>query len=111
MKTIWKYTLRIDDHQMLQLPLGAKILSVGLEPKILVDSNVMHGIFDSGIEAADAVCVWAEVETDEVAIAQCSVWMRGTGHILTGGEDKFLGTVVDYKHGFAWYVFVDEAWL
>ena len=87
MKTIWKYKLRIEDRQLVEMPSKANLLSAGLQPH-------PHG-FD--------VCLWAMVDTDNPMIRR-QVWIVGTGNpIGLSPSVKFVGTVIDVP--FVWHVF------
>lgn len=74
METIYKYDLQVTDHQVIQLPKGAKILTVQ--------------------EQLQIPCIWALV--DPIAQKEdVEVWTFGTGHEMTdslSGKIKYLGT-------------------
>lgn len=83
---IYKYPLRIDDDQTIELPMMARVLSVGLDP-------------------AGSLCVWAMVDTlgDKEDV---SFRIIGTGNPVGPGTTKhftFLGTVT--KGVGVWHVF------
>ena len=76
MKRIFKYQLQINDLQNLNLPVGAKILSV----------QAQRGI----------PCLWALVDDSEKEYSDVKVSMYGTGHPISEKELKnkmFAGTV------------------
>ena len=60
MKTIWKFPLALEGHQEVEMPKGAIIRHVGLDPT------------GSG-------CLWAEVDS-EAPKEKRGFYIRGTGH-------------------------------
>lgn len=81
MKTIYKFTLRISDEQILEIPNDGEILSVQMqngEPQI-----------------------WVMVESDDY-ITQRHFRIFGTGHEVSGNL-KFIGTV--HIETFVWHLF------
>lgn len=71
-KTIWKYPFPIHDSFELEMPRGAKVLSVQVQ--------------------GGKPCLWAEVNEngfDETRYFE----VRGTGHTLIGNEGRFIGTI------------------
>lgn len=81
---IWKFPLEIVDEQLIDVPEGARILSVALQ--------------------FEQLCVWAIVEVDaEMVPHRFSV--RGTGHAVTGDEGTFIGTVQMGGGALIWHVF------
>ena len=70
METIWKYELETTDHQELELPLAAKVLTVQMQ----------NG----------KPCLWALVDTEEQKAGQ-SICIFGTGHPVEFVGD-YLGT-------------------
>lgn len=75
MRSIYKYTLRVTDEQEIEMPRGARILSVQNQ--------------------REDICVWVDVDVDATpTIRIFSVY--GTGHELPGDislTGKFLGSV------------------
>lgn len=82
MKTIHKYPLVIAAHHSFQLPAGATILNVDLDP-------------------TGRVCLWALVDTDQPPEMRRFV-IVGTGHDVPDGL-LYHGSVV--QGGFVWHVF------
>jgi hypothetical protein len=82
-KKIWKFDIPIQDVVVLPMPVGAEVLSVGMQ-------------------GAGSLCLWAIVQP--MAPSQERVfYVCGTGNSLSGGEGRFIGTVqTDY---FVWHVF------
>lgn len=71
MRTIWKYALVVSAEQHLDIPKGAKLLTV---------------------DAQDGVpCLWAQVdpEAEKVVVRLLTV---GTGHEFSGWEGEYIGT-------------------
>ena len=86
-RAVWKYLLKISSaEQVLELPLGAKMVHVGLDP----------GASEGG------PTVWAEVDPDEARMIKHRFWVHGTGHDIPPGRDH-LGSVIDPP--FAWHVY------
>lgn len=82
MKTIYKYRIERTDRQLITLPVDARIIHVGLQ------DNELH--------------LWAEVSTEGMS-EQRTIYIRGTGHPLTGTEGRHLGTVMDGL--FVWHIY------
>lgn len=79
MKTIWRYSLLLSDHQTIRMPKNAVILSV----------NAQY----------DNLCLWAMVDPKKPTEDR-DIEVFGTGHPIhedMGVERKFIGTVVTYK--------------
>jgi len=87
MKTIYKYPLRIQGHQILELPKDqAQILHVG--------------------EQNGSITVWAIINTEQEEMESHNVWIYGTGHDIEDAEKlKHLGTV-QMRDGLVWHVFL-----
>lgn len=69
MKTIWKFPLRIDDEQYIDMPRGSKMLSVQLQ--------------------GNEPYLWAEVD-DSYPVEPHLVVMMGTGHPKSHKADRFV---------------------
>ena len=85
MKTIWKYPLEITDKQMIELPIGAEILSV--------------------IAQGDVPTLYAVVDPGQQAKVEIKVRVVGTGHPLGSPELPFVGTVSTHGGSLVWHVF------
>jgi hypothetical protein len=84
MKTIYKYELKITDIQSIEMPIGAEILSAGLQKQ--------------------TPCIWALVE-DENKLQNRIIEVLGTGNpIIQEGSRKFIGTFI-LANGFVGHVF------
>lgn len=70
--TIWKYELKVTDHNRLELPKGANILCVQLQ----------HG----------QPCLWAEVNSKEQEKEVRLIETFGTGHKLDSSPRKYIST-------------------
>jgi len=87
MKTIHRYDFVPDDVVHIDMPKGARILSV--EP-----SDRLAPVF--------GVALWALVDTDQ-SMEVRHLYVHGTGHPLTRPLARFVGTV---NHGrIVWHVF------
>ncbi len=82
-KTIWKFDLRIDDHQYIRMPDGALILKIA----------VQHG----------QTCLWAEVDPENPMVDR-KFFVAGTGHPLDPSpQRRHLETLLIGQ--FVWHVF------
>lgn len=89
MKTIHKYILEITDHQIIQLPIGYKILSVQ--------------------EQGNKICMWVIVDKEEVWKEDLGIWIFETGHDMTSAYNgEFLGTVQLAGGSLVLHVFRDK---
>jgi len=80
MTTIWKYTLQIDDGEMIDMPRGARPLAVQ-------------------VQAGD-MCLWAAVDS-RAPLVRHKFNIGGTGHPLPDGE--YIGSVQDGPY--VWHIF------
>lgn len=83
MQTIYKYAIPFGDNGVVQMPAGAKPLSVGMQ------GNKMF--------------VWARVDTEREPLPY-PFSVRGAGRRIRGNEGDFIGTV-QTGTGFVWHVF------
>jgi hypothetical protein len=81
-RTIWKYTLPLQDVVTLTMPVGAEVLSVGLQ-----DGNIT---------------LWAMVHSTAPRMDRV-FYVYGTGNPINGGEGRFIGTV--QMNYFVWHIF------
>jgi len=82
MKTIYKYTFDINDDIEIEMPAGAEIVHVGVDPQ-------------------GQAAIWAKVNTKDPAVAQ-RFNIRGTGHDIDGAGNH----VASFNQGaFVWHVF------
>ncbi len=85
--TIWKYILRIENTQSVQMPKHAVLLSVGMQ--------------------ADKLCLWALVHPGGKQEHR-EIYIAGTGHpahARTMERYNFIGTAIDEGLGLVWHVF------
>lgn len=84
MKTIWKFEFDIKDDVQLQMPIGAKILSVQSQ--------------------GSKSCLWALVDPDESTERR---WFRifGTGHDIDLDDYNHVGTFLTSEGLFVWHMF------
>lgn len=88
MKTIWKFPLLYTDIQSVSMPLGAQVLSTGLDPQ-------------------GQLCLWALVDPGAGSNQYRGVAVIGTGNPAHSAQGmRFVGTVVQAP--FVWHVFVTE---
>jgi len=84
MTTIYKYPIRIEDEQMIEMPFGAKCIHVGLDPD-------------------ETPCIWAKVESTNTP-EPVRVFIAGTGHPLPDEPAEHVGSFK--QAGFMWHVFI-----
>lgn len=92
MRTICKFEFEAIDTAQVSIPVGFKILHVG-------------------VQRPRAICVWAEVDSDNVPV-EVNFRIVGTGHPTdrvpmdhVPKEFKYIGTVLDSP--FVWHVYGD----
>ena len=73
MKTVWKFPLDTDDHNVLVMPVGSVILSV----------QVQHG----------RIQLWALCDPNEKDQEERHFRLAGTGHPIKDNIKSFIGTV------------------
>lgn len=88
MKTIFKYSIPITDDPLVDLPKGAKFLSIGAQGELLF--------------------LWAEVDDDKRERVPMQLHIRGTGHEMKGNEGAFITTVIMYGGALVWHIFADK---
>jgi hypothetical protein len=84
MMTIWKYSLTLLDEQQIQIPEGAKILSVQIQN--------------------DEICIWALVDTERPKETR-SIGIIGTGNPCWCPNWNYIGTV--QQDAFVWHIFIN----
>lgn len=86
MKTIWKFNLELYDTQAIEIPIGARPLTVQMQNGEL--------------------CLWAIVDSTAEK-TRCYVHIIGTGNPVPPNVDeyRYINTVQD--GAFVWHVFVD----
>lgn len=88
--TIWKYPLAVD-ASVLEMPMGAKVLSVG-------------------VQGAEDAVLWALVDPEAPKMKR-RVRVYGTGHLVeneTGELFEFAGTFQLAALGLVFHVFVER---
>lgn len=85
MRTIWKFPLEVTDHQSIEMPANAKVLSVA--------------------DQAGVLTIWALVDPEAERELR-HVWVFGTGHPVTVSGATFRGSV--QQGPFVWHVFTDQ---
>ena len=94
MKTVWKYSLPIEDCSELRMQKGAQILCVGFQ-----------GIPDLGV--ATAIQIWARVDTDAIQEKR-KFRVYGTGHPMPDYPGEYIGTVQLAHGALVFHVFDDS---
>jgi hypothetical protein len=88
MKTVWKFPLRIADHQVVEMPAGAHVVHVGLDP-------------------GGQPSIWATVDTTKAIIGH-AMFVIGTGQQIPDGDNRHIGSFVDGS--FVWHVWQPWPW-
>ncbi len=92
MITIYKYILDINDFQTVDMPEGAEILSVKIQPPKC-----------SG--GPEQLCMWVNIDTDKMLIPR-RIRIFGTGNpMVYEHELKFIGTAQTADGYLVWHVF------
>lgn len=85
MNTVWKFEITVDDYIILQLPIGAKPLSV----------QEQHG----------KPCLWCLVNRNETVYETRRFLLAGTGHPITENNLEYIGTFQLYDGSFVGHLF------
>jgi hypothetical protein len=83
-RKIHKFELKIADYCSIQMPVGAKVLTVANQRNHL--------------------CIWAEVHVD-AGMETRRFAIRGTGHHMQGDEGRFIGSVMFRDGDLVFHVF------
>lgn len=81
---IWKYPLKIQDEQQIEMPKGAKPLCVHMQHSEL--------------------CLWCLVKLSGQT-EQRRIFIHGTGHQVYATEHEYIGTVHMMGGNLVWHVF------
>jgi len=85
---IYKYTLMPEDRQVVEMPKGATILSVGAD-----------------VFVPDNLCLWALVDPGERPEMRV-IHIHGTGHdVVTPERLTYIGTATMRSLSLVWHVF------
>jgi hypothetical protein len=85
---VYKYTLKPETRQVIEMPKGAEILSTGVD--VLVSDNL---------------CLWALVDEDARPEMR-TIRIHGTGHdVPESSKLRFIGTAFMRQHSLVWHVF------
>jgi predicted regulator of amino acid metabolism with ACT domain len=85
MKRIFKYRIKIDDLQEIQMPVGAEILTVQVQQ--------------------ETPCIWAMVDDDVPIMHTRRIETFGTGHAVQEAERKYIGTYQIRNGALVFHVF------
>ena len=81
--TIWKFPFKIEGHVKIEVPFGAEIIHVGLDPN------------------GDA-CIWAEVDPDKTR-EEIDLFVVGTGHAMPELPLRHRGSII--QGSFVWHIY------
>lgn len=84
MTQIWKFVMSPDDRQVIEMPIGAVLLSAHVQE--------------------DRLCIWAEVNPTGKAYPR-TIEMFATGQPIGEAARKFLGTILFAEGQFVFHVF------
>lgn len=85
-RAIWKFPLDVADEQTLNMPAGAKILTV----------QIQFGV----------PTIWAEVEPSEPKIQQRRIAVFGTGHTIPALKPlTYIGSVQQDGGNLIWHIY------
>ena len=87
MEKIFKYPLKVDDIQMVEMPKGAVVLTVQTQREI--------------------PCLWAKVDPSAPAIKRCFI-TYGTGHPADDGQAQHYVGTYQLSIGLVFHVFTDQ---
>lgn len=93
MKTIWKYSLTVEERQVVKMPTGAEILTVKCQ----------------NIHLADSIEVWALVDPNRRQDEEHVFSVYGTGHPVSSERHAYLDSVVCLDGALVWHVFHHKA--
>lgn len=83
-RTIHKFELTAESEFTVEMPRGAKVLSVGVQREV--------------------VCLWVLVDTDNPKDERTFlIW--GTGHSIDSDTGTYIGTVILQDGAIVWHVF------
>lgn len=86
MKTIFKYPIKVEDEQIVMLPINAQILTV----------QTQH----------ETPCIWALIDKNENRTTPVKVKIYGTGHPIPDSENlTYIGTFQLYGGNIVFHVF------
>ncbi len=83
-KTIWKFPLKTVDEQVVEMPLGAEILSVQTQ--------------------FEQPCIWAMVDPANKDVKRV-FHIFGTGHHIVEADRRFIGTYQLKSGSFVFHLF------
>jgi len=95
-KTIWKFTLVVEDKQVIEFPEGAEFLSIGVQ-RIRIDNGDLQAAYYTA-------CMWMLVDPEARKVKR-EVLCFGTGHTVDRSQAKrwYIGTV--QQPPFVWHFF------
>jgi len=94
--TVYRYPLKLEDEQVIEMPAGAEILHVARRE----NHRVMLGV--AGVH--DAIELWARVDPDQ-PVQPRHIRVAGTGHLLGDDELVHLGTVQTAEGRLVFHIF------
>ena len=84
-REIWKFELEITDEQIINIPIGAQIISV----------QAQRG----------EPCLWAIVNAEERCASPKKIIIHGTGHAISEDAGNYIGTFQQMNGDLIWHVF------
>lgn len=84
--TIYKYPLKIEDTQKVNLPINAEILTAQTQ--------------------GDTLCLWAQVHEGNTSMEERTIEVFGTGHAMRDDyARRYIGTAKQFGGALVWHVF------
>ncbi len=97
MKVVYKYPLRFDGIQYLQIPKNHKILHCDAQKQVL---NVVK---------EEIVCLWALVDEQDTEFEEIEIHVYGTGHRIPENKNlQYVDSVVLSDGSLVIHVFIND---
>lgn len=82
---IFKYPLKVRDEQVIEIPNGAKILTIQTQKRNVLTKNDL-------VQPLDMPCVWAMVN-EQAGMGKKKIVMFGTGHPIESSKNlEYIGS-------------------
>jgi len=94
MEVVFKYKLKFRDIAQVEMPLGAKILTIDKQADSLENLNI-----DS------YVCIWAVVDNEVKEMETRKFRIAGTGHSLDNLHLKYINSVQVFNGSQIYHIF------
>jgi hypothetical protein len=100
LSTIWKFSLgnlsELTETLTVEIPFGSEVLSI-------------QSIKRNGENSCEDIFMWAAVDPENNDFPEKrKIYVRRTGHSLTGDEGKYLATLLFHSGGFVVHFFEEK---